>query len=874
MGSALVGREQEQERLIRSLRHGVGAVVTGALGVGKTRLAEAVLDEFEAEGLPVVRIAATRSTATIPFGAVADLLPPDPSAGAPNQLLRGIATGLSRRGEGRQVIVGVDDAHLLDPGSAAAVHHALSKGIARVLVTVRAGEPCPDAVISLWKDGGADRLELADLASYDAHRLAIELLGAPPSGELWGRLWQAGRGNPFYQSELIRGGSETGTIRIVDRKAELRGSLGPSGRLLDVLVSRLEHYSEDARAVLDMLAIAEPLSHDVLEITLGDPPVAELERTELVRVSRSGSRTEVRTAHPAISETLRALTPASVRRDLARSLVAALEDRPADRDDDRIRRCIVRLEAGLFDDPTRFLEAAAAALDRFDGELAERLLRPVLDRADPVEAALLMGRSLRMRHCAAEAEQHLERASAEARDDPQRARAALELAQLRLYQQHRPAEAMQVLRQARDLIHDVAWRHELDALSALFSTFTGDLRTAAQLGERVLEDPTPTSPVLNTVAISTIAQVLLGRFREAERALAVALPLATEAPPDAHVAAELLRINDFSLDLLAGRVEESVRKARAGFERVRADAWMDVVGVWGSTLLLSLLPSGRIAEAEAVAAEAVAALELSDPLGLLASTVAGQATVAAQAGKAADARRFLEHPVLRTVTQEGRATYHRARALVWASAVEGRLAQATRHALEGGLRAVDNDLVVWGAILLHDAVRLRRPEGVVTHLREIADRVEGSFAPALADHAEALAGGDGDAVLGVAGRFSDMGATLLAAEGAAQASRLLRAEADERAANRAASQSRALARRCTGARTPALTLAPQPLTPRERQVALMATAGMNNREIATELVISKRTVENHLASVYRTLGVSDREEAARVLGGADPVRAD
>jgi DNA-binding CsgD family transcriptional regulator len=56
-------------------------------------------------------------------------------------------------------------------------------------------------------------------------------------------------------------------------------------------------------------------------------------------------------------------------------------------------------------------------------------------------------------------------------------------------------------------------------------------------------------------------------------------------------------------------------------------------------------------------------------------------------------------------------------------------------------------------------------------------------------------------------------------------------------------------------------LAVQPvLTPRERQVAELAAAGVRSREIADRLFLSTRTVENHLQRVYAKLGVSGRVE--------------
>jgi DNA-binding NarL/FixJ family response regulator len=53
------------------------------------------------------------------------------------------------------------------------------------------------------------------------------------------------------------------------------------------------------------------------------------------------------------------------------------------------------------------------------------------------------------------------------------------------------------------------------------------------------------------------------------------------------------------------------------------------------------------------------------------------------------------------------------------------------------------------------------------------------------------------------------------------------------------------------------------LTPRESEVLRLLAAGMTDREIATALAVSPRTVESHVSSVLRKLGVRNRAEAAR-----------
>ncbi len=57
------------------------------------------------------------------------------------------------------------------------------------------------------------------------------------------------------------------------------------------------------------------------------------------------------------------------------------------------------------------------------------------------------------------------------------------------------------------------------------------------------------------------------------------------------------------------------------------------------------------------------------------------------------------------------------------------------------------------------------------------------------------------------------------------------------------------------------------LSPRELQVALAVAEGATNREAATALLISPKTLETHLARVYEKLGVHTRAELATRLAG-------
>jgi DNA-binding CsgD family transcriptional regulator len=74
----------------------------------------------------------------------------------------------------------------------------------------------------------------------------------------------------------------------------------------------------------------------------------------------------------------------------------------------------------------------------------------------------------------------------------------------------------------------------------------------------------------------------------------------------------------------------------------------------------------------------------------------------------------------------------------------------------------------------------------------------------------------------------------------------------------------------TGARPRRIALSGlESLTPSERRVAELAAGGPTNREIAQELFVTPKTVEVHLSSVYRKLGISSRSQLAGALAGSN-----
>ena len=69
-------------------------------------------------------------------------------------------------------------------------------------------------------------------------------------------------------------------------------------------------------------------------------------------------------------------------------------------------------------------------------------------------------------------------------------------------------------------------------------------------------------------------------------------------------------------------------------------------------------------------------------------------------------------------------------------------------------------------------------------------------------------------------------------------------------------------RRVAGDETSTAESYPSPLTPRELEVLRLLAQGLDNAAIAQALVVTRRTVQNHVSNIYGKLNVASRTEAA------------
>lgn len=202
----------------------------------------------------------------------------------------------------------------------------------------------------------------------------------------------------------------------------------------------------------------------------------------------------------------------------------------------------------------------------------------------------------------------------------------------------------------------------------------------------------------------------------------------------------------------------------------------------------------------------------------------------------------------------------------WVHASTGDLDRAIDVALDAARQARSDGLLGLELLLSHNAVRLGAAAKVAARLAEIATIHDGDLAPLCAAHARASATNDGDALEAVSVRFERLGLMVCAADAAAQAVQVHMSHRHDSAKQRALRRARYLLTRCDRVRTPALmSLHTADLTPREQSIVQLAASGLTSKQMAQRLVLSTRTIENHLQSAYSKLGIRSRSELASLV---------
>jgi DNA-binding CsgD family transcriptional regulator len=779
------------------------------------------------------------------------------------QLVRGVIESLTSTPEGTTAVIGVDDVHLLDDLSAFVLHQIIQRCAGKVVMTVRDGEAIPAGVQELWTAGQFERLDLQPLSADETATLLSAAVGGPIDRAAASRLWKLTRGNALYLHHIVE--QEVSDGRLVEQQGYWRWSGEPvvAPALIELIESRIGALPPAIGAVIDVLAVGEPIELRSLARITDHAAVEEADVRGLITLEQVDGAMEVRIAHPLYGEVRKERAPPTRLRRL-RGLVAkelAAGDR---RDDARIvvRRATLTLDSDIDPDPQLFLTAARTAI-RLDAPLAERLARAAVLAGGGMESQLTHCYCLVWQGRAAEAERELATLVEHATTDLERVQIAEQRAHNLFWTLRRPADAEAALDDTDRQLTEPSTRHLLAAPRAAICADLGRPRQAVQAGTEALADASLPDHLVVLASWGLVGGLgMLGRADEIGAVSTRGYAAAARTPNAAVMRMGLAYRHMIGLKL-AGHLHEAERIALEA-RHESEDSWFPHSGL----ILLgqAALAQGDVDRALRWLREAHASLDaLGEFGGWLFRCRLSLTQALAMAGQVGEAKRALaelnenRHPAFAFLEPE------LVLARAWVAAAEGTPSQALVLARQAADVAADAGQLAYEVLALQTAVGFG-DRGAADRLAALATKMHGPRAEVAARFAAALEAGGGAELAAVSEEFEQMGDLVAAVDAAAHAAIAYRRQNLRGSALGCSTRAEALATHC-GASTPALRQASErlPLTDREREIVMLLGEGLSSPAIAERLTLSARTVEGHIYRAMAKTGTNSRDELAALL---------
>jgi DNA-binding NarL/FixJ family response regulator len=840
---------------------GCGVVLVGVAGVGKTTLARAVTSSLRSH---VHWVASTESSRSIPLGVFAHLVGSS-SSRDPTALL---ATARETLVAQENTVVGVDDAHLLDELSATLLHQIAVDNAGRILATVRTGEPVPDAVTSLWKDGYLQRFELKPFNKKQSVALVESVIGGTLEGLSADLMWESSGGNPLFLRHLVEGSIDAGTLTKVDDVWQLRGPTAVPSGLAALLQTRLDQAGDDVVGALKLLALCEPLDLDALTELAGDDAVDKAEMRGLIRIDQDGPVLNTRFSHPLVGDVVRSRVGKAAARRLRGRVVSVLRDRELSSAASRIRMAQLSIDSDQAVDSELLISAAKDAIFLSNLPLGERIARAAFERDGGLAAGELLSRALLWQGHPVQADEILARFDPDGLDELQLLLWGIPRVSILFWSMGDVERAHEVMALLCDRVQHPSLKLVVDAASSAMAVHENKIAEGIAAAEAVLADSRAPSQAVEFAAFAAgLAMPTAGRGDEFE-------PIAARRRAEQKPTDGMIRVMVRYCDVLAlthtGQLDLADRRA-ADYANFSSAGQFLAWAIAKITTGLVATYRGNFPEVISSIEQALAALSAEAPLPwrLPARLLLSRAYAAL--GRKDDAERVLadaaEHTGPSVALHEPQRTISKS----WLAAAKG----MERRAIELALLAADDahraGQYAVEAEALHHAARFG-DRTVADRLAALTDTVHGDVVALLARHAAAVAASDPAALDASSAELEDAGLLLSAADAAAVAATLYDSAGDRRKSMESSARALRLADQCGGAATPAVKAAarPLPVTAREREIAELIAAGLTNKEIAEQLTLSIRTVEGHVYRACFKLDVADRDELAKLIRQEPP----
>ncbi len=843
-----------------------GIVIRGSAGVGKSRLAREALGAAESGGWQTHWIVGTSAARNLPLGALTAWL--EPSVTDTLRLVRGVIDELTSHPAGVSLatnVIGVDDVHLLDELSTFVLHQIAERRTAKLVLTIRDGDPVATATHELLKVDGLAQLVLAPLTHEDTVTLLKQTLGGALDPALCDAMWNLTRGNVLYLRNIVEHEIAEGRLRQERGRWRWGGAAVLPLGLVEMVESRVGDLPGTVSDVIDTLAVGEPIELAALQRISDALAIEDADRRGLITLSTIDDKVEVRLAHPIYGEARRRHAPATTLRRLRGLVVTELSKTEAPDDVGTLVRCaVLSLESNLDPDPDLLLKAARGALRLADLPLAGRLADAAIGAGAGADANFVLAHVYSFLSRADDAVAVLAACPQDQLSDHEKARLAFLRSHAMLFSRQGPAEAKRLVDDAAAATPPHA-RACIDAFLALYWAVMGEPVLAIDVADRFELLELPAVIGSGTAMALSVAYGDMGRTEDAIATAKIGMAI-TEGEFDAAQMRFIVADGHIGALLQSGLVAEA-RHLADELHRSASD-------LPGAAKLFTAGQSGMVALAEGHLSTAHSLLEPVVDAHLSGGDATGwgyryqlpYTVTLAKLGRVAEACSALStlsehrHPTWRYLDWEYEL------ACGWVAAAEGATSKAITTFLEAAHTAGTKHQLAPEVICLQSAVQLG-DRTCAERLHELKGLVEGPRATAAARLASAVQVKDGDELAASSSDFEDLGDLVAATDAAAHAAAAYRRQGRRGSGHSWAQRALSLASECGGAITPALMASAQPLpfTEREREIIALTGEGKTSREIAQILSLSIRTIEGHLYRAMHKVGVHTREELAQVL---------
>jgi DNA-binding CsgD family transcriptional regulator len=862
----LIGRSEEVAVIEAALSDPAtpGIVVGGAAGVGKSRVVREVLSAAGSRGREVRWAVSTASAQSLPLGAFAAWVSlPEPDNGQLVHVVRDVIDSLTAAPPRSAVVVAVDDAHLLDDLSAFVLHQIVQRQAAKVVLTIRSGEPIPAAVQDVSRGSGFERLDLQPLSADETSALLSATLGGPVDLDAAQRLWKLTRGNVLYLRNIVEQELSDGRLAQHHAYWRWRGDPIVPPSLADAIESRIGTLPGAVGDVVDALAVGEPVELASLARIADAAAIEEADVRGLITLDNVDGGIEVRLAHPLYGE-LRRKRAATTRLRRLRGLVAAELAASGERDEVRtvVRRAALSVESDLTPDPDLLLRAAEGAMFLADAPLADRLSAAAIRAGAGVPAYNIRSFALAWQGRGEEADAVVAGTPTEGLSGADRVFLLGHRGFNKLWGLADPDGAKELFDEAARTA-TASTRGWSDAYLTVYWASMAQPEKARNLGDGVDLEQLP--GIISSAAAwaLVVAHGDAGRAAEADRYAEVGHASVERTATAAHM--KLLIVDRHVGALLqCGRLDEANSLAEAA--RTQTEDVPGVGRLLGTAIVgRAALGAGRLGEARSCL-QTVVDLFTGDSNGFRYRYLIPLTTTLAMCGLTADAAATLGAVEAEHHRSYGFVDYERDLARAWVAACQGAVSEAIQIAASAAETTRANGQFAAEVVCLQTAAQFG-DGSTVGRLRELEAIVEGPRVGVAARFAAALAARAGDELVSASEEFEGLGDLVAALDAAAHAATVYRQKDLRGSALGCSTRADALAEQCGGASTPALRQASVrvPLTPREREIVMLLGEGLSSRAVAERLTLSVRTVEAHIYRAMARTGVSSRQELATLL---------